>query len=100
METTKLTYDQIVTILGNGDMAAGSDLLQNLAHGLSIARQKHGWGKGREIDAWRKAKDALKGEYAEWVDAMRYETPERQLAEILDVMIVAARVANREWEAK
>lgn len=96
MNTPMLEYNQILQILGNGDVVKGSNLLQKLAHGLSIARQKHGWGKGREIDDYYKASFALKDECHEWMWAMQNENDDRQFAEILDVMIVAARIANRE----
>lgn len=93
-----LTPEDILLILGNGNMVAGSNLLQKFAYGVAVARQKHSWGKGKEIDTWHKASHALKDEFDEWVRAMQGETRDRQEAEALDVMIVAARIANREWE--
>lgn len=93
-----LTQEEILLILGNGNLKTGFDLLQKFAYGIAIARQKHGWGKGKEIDTWHKAEIALTDEIAEWNKAIRTETPERQEAEALDVMIVATRIANREWE--
>lgn len=93
-----LTNEEILLILGNGNLVDGFNLLQKFAYGLAVARQKHGWGKGKEIDTWHKAEYALKDEYDEWVNAMQRETKERQEAEAFDVMIVAARIANMEWE--
>lgn len=93
-----LAPEDILIILGNGNMVAGSELLQKLAYGLAIARQKHKWGYDEEVDTWHRAEYALKDEVDEWVKAMCEETPQRQNAEALDVMIVAARIANREWE--
>lgn len=93
-----LTNEEILLILGNGNLKEGFDFLQKFAYGLAVARQKHGWGKGREIDSWNKAENALTDEISEWHKAIRTETLERQEAEALDVMIVAARIANREWE--
>lgn len=98
METSSLTYDEILQILGNGDTMKGFELLQRLAKGLSIARQKHGWGNNKEIDNFYTASLALKDEVHEWFWAMQNESYVRQLAEAMDVMIVATRIANREWE--
>lgn len=93
-----LTNEEVLLILGNGNLKNGFDLLQKFAYGLAVARQKHGWGEGKEIDNWNKAENALTEEISEWHKAIRMETFERQEAEALDVMIVATRIANREWE--
>lgn len=93
-----LCNEEILLILGNGNLVEGFHLLQKLAYGLAVARQKHLWGKGKEIDTWNKAVNALTDEISEWHKAIRLETFDRQNAEALDVLIVALRLANREWE--
>lgn len=97
-EFAPLTNEEILLILGNGNLVDGFSLLQKFTYGLAVARKKHSWGKGKEIDNWHKALNALIDENEEWVQAMQHEPANRQLSEALDVMIVATRIANREWE--
>lgn len=85
-------------VLGNGDFRSGVDILQELAKRLDHARNKHKWGKGKEIDSATKAYNALQGENQEWLRAINEETPERQFDEVLDVLAVAIRMANKEFE--
>lgn len=93
-----LSFIEMVTIIGNGDAQKGANLMQNLALRLNFARNKHKWGKEKEIDTPIKAHNALKSEKQEWLYAMTKESKQRQLDESLDILAVAIRIANREFE--
>lgn len=91
-------YADITHILGNDDFRSGANILMSLSARLNHARHKHKWGKGKEIDSFQKAFKALCGETQEWLDAMENESQERQFSEAIDILAVAIRIANREFE--
>lgn len=91
--------------LGNGDLNKGALLLWSLAHRLDHARKKHKWGKEQETQSAQEAISALKSEIREWEfanwDYMIFTGHEYELRvydEVLDILAVAIRIANREFE--
>lgn len=95
-----------ISILGNGDFSKGLHLLSAITARLNyVAREKHKWGKGREISSPKEALAALNSEIGEWIvanrDYERFAGKEYEQAvadESLDIIAVAIRIALREWE--
>ena len=101
-QNEKYYYDvhtRIFKLLGLDDFAVGEDLAVKIADRIEHARKEHPakeWqGKGLN---W--ASMALLDETDELVNAVIHETPERVKDELLDVIAVAIRMYNCEWEDK
>lgn len=99
------TLQNSILQLGNGDLNKGALLLWSLAHRLDHARNKHKWGKEQETQSAQDAVSALKSEIREWEfansDYMTFIGHDYELRvydEVLDILAVAIRIANREFE--
>lgn len=75
------------------DFILFSKILDCLEH----ARKQHKWGKEHATNSPVKACEALVDEIEEWIKAIKYETPERQFDEALDIIAVAIRIAHQEY---
>lgn len=94
-----MNIDEAIQIIGRGDWQDGKNLIVALAERITHARNKHPWGQNTEYDSILIATNiALNGEIAELMYAYDAETRQRQDSEALDVLAVAARIANREFE--
>lgn len=88
-----MTHKHIFKIIGNGDYARGKALCTQIAKRLLEARAKHDWQGYIPL----RAATVVCGEAAELEQAVRYESPERQHDEALDVLATAVRAYNQEW---
>lgn len=91
------SWERIWRAFGNGDSAKGRLTLEKLTERIEYAREEHGWGAKKEISSPYGALNALEGEIREWTNAIHKETKERQLDEALDILAVATRIANQEY---
>lgn len=87
-----------LSVIGNGDPERGLKLLRALSNRLLQARRKHIWQCNGEISNGNEASKAIFDEAVEYCFAVSHETQERQTDEILDVLAVAVRCFNREFE--
>lgn len=99
------TWSQITANLGNGNSNNGYDILIAIANRLEYAREKHKWGKGKEIASSKEALAALESEIGEWIVANRdyelfvdKEHEQRVFDEALDIIAVAIRILSKEFE--
>ena len=83
---------------GNGDETKGRIILENLVTRIEEAREKHSWGLDKETDSPESAIMRLFSEINEWYEALQHENDKRQLDEALDVLAVAVRMANQEYD--
>lgn len=97
MDSDNINLERCFLAFGNGDVNKGQMLLQKLADRLEYARTQHGWGKDREISSCHLAHEALHDEIVEWTHTLAYESDNRQLDEALDIIAVAVRIANQEY---
>lgn len=93
-----MNLDESIAYLGNGDWQAGKNRIVALAERLEHARSKHKWGQNTECGGIKSAITALNGEITELMYAYDSESRQRQDDEALDVLAVAVRIANREFE--
>lgn len=93
-----MDIDESLTIIGNGDHENGKKLIISLAERLIHARNKHEWGKTSSTSTIRGAISALNCEIGELAYSFDAERQQRQQDEALDVLAVATRIANREFE--
>lgn len=91
-------YVEILRVLGNSDQQKGLELLTKIYQRILYARDCHKWGRDGEIYSRLLAYMALEGEVKEYQHACHMETVHREFDEILDVIAVAIRIANREYE--
>lgn len=97
MKDRLMIYKEVCKSLGDDDEVKGIKILFNGVIDLNNARLKHPseeWKMGGKQGAM----DALREESSELVHAILYESDERIDAEAHNVISVAIRILNREWE--
>ena len=89
-----MRYDDVCTILGNGDIGKGQILLRAIAERLGHARHKH----PHYADDKSEAVTVILAEFDEYAEAVDQEQGEdRERDELLDVIATAVRAYNQEW---
>lgn len=87
-------YQECFSVIGNGNMLKGANLVHDIAVRIAEARDKHPeFATGLINAAW-----VVHGEMDELLEAAIEEPIERAEDEALDVVVTAVRLINREYK--